>query len=115
MVPLVDDNQFKVNGIGFVKLFLLDGTIIILSDVRFVSKLRRNLISLGILDILGYSIKIDNGTMRIIKGSLIALKNVRINGHYLWHGLTLDNKGATSVVQSLDNVMLWHRILGHIS
>lgn len=74
-----------------------------------------NLISPSTLDALGYSIMIDIGKMRVIKGSLIALKVVRVNGFYVLHDLTIDSKRVASVVQSLDCAMLWNRRLWHIS
>lgn len=115
MVLLDDNYEFQSKGIGSIKLSLLDEIIRILSDGRFVLELRRNLSSLGILDSFGYSIKVENGTIRVIKVVILALKVVRANGLYMLHGLTLDSKGGTSVVQSLDSVMVWYRILGHIS
>lgn len=83
--------------------------------MRYIPKLRRNLIFLGILDALRYSIKIDNNLIKVIKGYLIAMKVVKVSGLYVLHGITLDGKGTTSVVQSLDSAMLWPRRLGYIS
>lgn len=105
-VLLGDDYEYQVKGIYFVKLSLPNGTFRILSDVRYIPKLRRNLIFLGILDALRYSIKIDNNLIKVIKGYLIAMKVVKVSGLYVLHGITLDGKGTTSVVQSLDSAML---------
>lgn len=83
--------------------------------MRYVPKLRRNLISLGTLYALRYSIKIDNGAMRVLKVSFVALNVISVNGLYLLHGFSLVTKKVASLVKSLDSVMLWHRRLGHIS
>lgn len=40
---------------------------------------RRNLIILGVLDSLGYTIRINKGIMQVIIGSLIALNVKKVN------------------------------------
>lgn len=99
-------------GIGSVKLSLLVGT---LSVVRHLPKLRRKFILIVTLDALSYSNNIDNGTMRVINGSLVASKAIIVNILYVLHDLILDSNGVASVVQSLDSTMLWHGRLRHIS
>lgn len=58
---------------------------------------------------------LDKCLIRVIKGSLVALKLVRVNGLYVLHSLTVDSRVAPSVVQCLDNVMLCHWRLWNIS
>lgn len=47
----------QVEGVGSIKIKLENETVKILSDVRFVPELKRNLISLDMLDQLGYNFK----------------------------------------------------------
>lgn len=71
-----------VKGIGEIKLILSDNTIKTFIEVRYVPKLKRNLISLGALDSVGFSIKLDKGFLKVIKETLIVLQGVRENGLY---------------------------------
>lgn len=49
----------KVNEKGTIKLLLENGNILLLDKTRFVSELRRNLISLRVLDDMELGIKND--------------------------------------------------------
>lgn len=71
-----------VKGIGEIKLILSDSTIKTFIEVRYVPKLKRNLISLGALDSVGFSIKLDKGFLKVIKETLVVLQDVRENGLY---------------------------------
>ena len=55
MVQMGNDAICPVIGIGTVKIKMFDGVVRVLSNVRHVLDLRKNLISLGVLDDLGYS------------------------------------------------------------
>jgi hypothetical protein len=48
-----NDISSKVVGIGSIRIKMFDGTVKILTDVRHVPDLRKNLISLGVLDTRG--------------------------------------------------------------
>lgn len=56
----------------------------------FVPNLKRNLISLGALDATGYSIKISEEIMKVMKGFLVTFRVDRVNGMYFLQGFTLD-------------------------
>ena len=66
-----------VVGIGNVKIQLEDDTVKTLTEVRHVPDLKRNLISLGVLDESGYVCKTENGNMKITRGSYIAMRGVK--------------------------------------
>lgn len=55
----------KVIGIGSIKLQLHGGTVRILTSVRYVPELKRNFISLGILDDGGYRCKVEKGMLKV--------------------------------------------------
>ena len=95
---------------------MFDGCARTLSNVRLVPSLTRNLVSLGVLDDLGYSNKIEGGVMRIAKGSMVVIKGQKREGLYHLIGETLTGCAAT-VKESLEdqNAILWHKRLGHIS
>ncbi|KAH9717011.1 hypothetical protein KPL71_021670 [Citrus sinensis] len=103
----------KIAGIGTVSLKMYDGMTRDLKQVRFVPDLRRNLISLGMIDQLGCSIKAENGQIEIIENGVVIMKGIRRNGLYVLVG-SLPQLGVTTIVTS-DKTKLWHIRLGHIS
>ena len=53
-----------------------------LKDVRFIPQLKRNLISVGTLKVLGLKVSIRDGVLKMVKGSMVVLKDVRRNNLY---------------------------------
>ena len=51
LVLLVNNKTCKIVGIGIIRMRMFNGIEKLLQDVRYVSKPKRNLISLGMLDI----------------------------------------------------------------
>ena len=97
-----------------MKFKLWDGSYRILDNVRFVPLLRRNLISLGMLDANGNTYKSENGTLRIMKGSMVMLKGLLKQGLYILQGEAVSGDVAVSTA-SHEETVLWHKRLGHIS
>ena len=64
----------KVLGIGTMRIKMYDGVVRILSNVRHVPDLRKNLLSLGIFDSQGYKYTSEGGVLRISKGGLVFIK-----------------------------------------
>ncbi|KAH9697287.1 hypothetical protein KPL71_023550 [Citrus sinensis] len=105
----------KIVGIGNVNLKLHDGTIRELKEVRYVPELKRNLISLGMLDQMGLSIKLESGELRISNGDGVVMKGYKRNGVYILNGETITGVSGVSISSSCDNTLLWHLRLGHMS
>lgn len=60
-----------------------------IAPVRYVPELKKNHLSIGTLDKIGYEIQIQNGHMKVVSGSLTVLKaNLRI-GIYILEGTTV--------------------------
>lgn len=78
-----NDESSEVTWIVAIKFKLLDGSTTILGDVILVPKLKRNVISLGLLDSSGYSYKSERGTLKIIKGALVIIRDKLVNGLYI--------------------------------
>lgn len=110
-----NDKRCTIKGIGSMKLRLFDGTERILTLVRYIHELKRNLISLGTLDKAGYTYKVENRVMKIYKGSLLKLKGVLENGLYVLQGSTSANYSHSVTDPNSKLSVLWHRRLGHIS
>ena len=70
-VLIVNNNKCKIIKIGSVKIRMLDGVFKTLHGVRHARGLKRNLISLGMLDSFEYSFKSDNGGIERLKGILL--------------------------------------------
>ncbi|XP_057803629.1 uncharacterized protein LOC131018962 [Salvia miltiorrhiza] len=66
-VFLRNDHPRKVMGVGDIRLKLADGSVKILSKVRYIPDLKRNLISLGILESKGCHFVSKDGIMNVIK------------------------------------------------
>ncbi|MBA0777450.1 hypothetical protein Gotri_005467 [Gossypium trilobum] len=67
----------KVIGIGTVKIRMHNWTVRTLLDVRYIPDLRRNFISLSILDSKGCRINIESSGIKVSRGSLVLLKGKR--------------------------------------
>jgi hypothetical protein len=68
----------KVVGIGSIRIKMLDGSVKILTDVRHVPELRKNLIYLGVLDTGGYKSIVQGGFMKVYKGILLVMKAKKV-------------------------------------
>lgn len=73
-MTLPNGEEAKVEGINEMKLSLHDGQIRKLGEVRYVPSLKRNLISVGRLDGLGYTVILKNGGLEVTKGDSVILK-----------------------------------------
>lgn len=111
-----DDRSCAVQGLGVIKLSLNNEVTIELPNVRYITQLTKNLISLGTFEKEGCSVSLRNGKAKVVKGSMVIMFGTRsINNLYLLDGKT--NVGHASVVESnkVKPAMLWHRRMGHMS
>ena len=114
VVCIGNDSSSKVIGIGTVKIKMHDGTIRTLSDVRYVPDLRKNLISLSILDLKGCKINIESSDIKVFRGALVLLKGKRTGGLYILEGSTVTGEiGCPSSVTESKSTRLERRQLGH--
>ncbi|KAH9767170.1 hypothetical protein KPL71_011175 [Citrus sinensis] len=114
MVLMGNNSVCKVVGIGTVSLKMYDDMVRELTQVRHVPELKRNLISIGMRDQTGCVIKAENGTLKVIRGSIVIMKGTKQNGLYVLNGHT--TVGEASVTEkSEDKAKLWHLRLGHMS
>ena len=101
--------------IGSISLKNHDGSTRVLIDVRYISKLEKNLISLGTLESKGFTIILQNGILKVVSGALVVMKGIRRNNLYLYQGSTA--VGTAAAVSEANKVAemsrLWHMRLGH--
>ncbi|KAL8549453.1 hypothetical protein ACS0TY_008332 [Phlomoides rotata] len=112
-VLLGNDKSCKVKGIGSIRIKMFDGADKILSKVRFVPNLKRNIISLGSLTATDCKFRAEGDSILVLKGERVLMKGERLNGLYILDGKTVTGS-ADSVMRSADTP-LWHKNrLGHV-
>jgi hypothetical protein len=104
-----NDISCKVVGIGSIQIKMFDGTIKILTDVRHVPELRKNLISLGVLDTGGYKSIVQGGVMKVYKGILLVMKVKKVGKLFLLEGRTESDHATSLSENDSDYVQLWHQ------
>lgn len=109
-----NDAMCKVVGRGIIRLRMFDGMTRELVDVRHVPNLKRNLISLGMLDKMGCLVKLESDTLKVMRGSMVLMKGNLNNGLYVLQGTVVTGDVEISN-QNLDKIMLWHLKLGYIN
>ena len=72
-----NNSMCKVVGIGTVSLRMFDGVAMELKQVRFIPKLKRNLISIGMLDQTSCVIKAEKWVLKVIKSSTVIMKGIK--------------------------------------
>lgn len=105
----------RVIGMENVSLKLHDMTIWELIEVRYVLDLKRNLISLEVIDHIGFSIKLEFGRLLITNGSRIVMKGTKRNEVYVLDGEAITSLSSVSVGFGKDRTKLWHLRLRHMS
>ncbi|KAL8527828.1 hypothetical protein ACS0TY_005596 [Phlomoides rotata] len=111
-VLLGNDNSCKVKGIGSIRIKMFDGADKILSKVRFVPDLKRNIISLGSLTATCCKFRAEGDSISVLKSERVLMKGERLNGLYILDGRAVTGS-ADSIVRSIDTP-LWHKRLGHV-
>ncbi|GJW87534.1 retrovirus-related pol polyprotein from transposon TNT 1-94 [Tanacetum coccineum] len=106
-VWLGNNRDCKIRGIGKVRVQLRDGSSFVLNNVRYISELKRNLISLGTLEKEGYTIKMQSGKVKVINGSRVVLSGTRrtncvysLDGHAVAGELNASVDEKDSLAQS---------------
>ena len=84
----------KIVGIGSIKVKMYDSTMRILIEVRNVLKLRKNLISMGVLYSYAYKFKVQGRVLKVSKGILVVVKPKMIENLYKVEGSTEINQSV---------------------
>ena len=83
--------------------------------MRYVPNLKRNLISLSILDQIGCSFKAENGSLKVVRGSLVIMKGVKMKGLYILDARTIIGSVSNVQNQYISKTSMWRMRLGHIN
>lgn len=115
-VKLGDDRPCKIQGQGVVVLKLNNGTSLKLLNVRYIPELTRNILSLGIFEKNGCSVNLKDGKAKVVRGSMVKLTGTRReNNIYVLDGKVDQGVNCAVTEDRLNEAVLWHRRLGHIS
>ncbi|GJT95003.1 retrovirus-related pol polyprotein from transposon TNT 1-94 [Tanacetum coccineum] len=104
--------------IGTIQIRMHDGVVRTLTDVHHVPDLKKNLISLGVLDSKGFKYTSKNGVLRVSKGALVVMKATKgTSSLYTLQGETITGSAFVSCSEksNSDLTKLWHMRLGHMS
>ena len=118
VVRMGDYNPRDIVGIGSIRIKTDDGMTHTLKNVRYISGMARNLISLSTLDAEGFKYSGSNGVLKVSKGSLICFKgDLNSAKSYVFRGSTLPGSVSAAAVTNgeLSKTNLWHMCLGHMS
>jgi hypothetical protein len=91
----------KIVGVGSIQIKMDDLIVITLKYVRNVPKLRKKLISLGVIYNVGYKCTTQGGVLNVSKGILVVMKVRRKEKLYQLEGrneinqVVVETKGAT--------------------
>jgi hypothetical protein len=108
VVFIGNDFSCKIVGVGSVQIKMHDVYVRTLTNVRNVSELRKNFISLGVLDYVGYRCTTQGGVLKVSKGILVVMKEKRIGKLYQLGGRTKVNQALVAYEDASDYVILWH-------
>ncbi|GFY99519.1 hypothetical protein Acr_13g0009190 [Actinidia rufa] len=91
---MANNTASRVVGRGTVQFYMADGRSVTLTEVRYVPNLRKNLISIGMLDSKGCSFEASGGILRVSKGNKEMLWGKKTRGLYRLEG-NVQTGGAT--------------------
>ena len=74
VVFMGNDFSCKIVGVDSVWIKMHDGSVRTLTYLRHVLELRKNLISLGVLDSVGYRCTTQGGVLKVSKSILMVMK-----------------------------------------
>ena len=114
---LMGNNQScKIEGIDTISMKMFDGIVRTLKDVRYIPTLKRNLVSHGELDDIGFFWRAESGILKVVKESMVVMKGAKKQGLYEVVGeIVVEGNSAAGLITKEENTMLWHNRLGHMS
>ena len=108
-----NDTAYQFVGICTIRIKMFDGVIRDLTNIRYVSKIKKNIISVGAAESKGLKVTFKDGILKITKGSMVVIKGVRDRNLYYLKGSTVTGALAASMDSDDDVTKLWHMRLGH--
>ena len=110
-VYLADNKDLEIKGKWDVCIKTPAGNQWILKDVIYIPGLKKNLISIGQLDSIGYATELGKSSWKIMKGAMVVARGTKSGTLYT----TIGCMNIAAVAESASNLSLWHNRLGHMS
>ena len=101
-----NDATCQMIGIGTVRIKMFDGVVRDLTDVRYVPQMKKNIISVGAVESKGFKMTLENGILKVTKGFLVVMKEIKDRNLYYLKGSTVIGSLTTSVVSDVDATQL---------
>jgi len=102
-----------MDGICTVRIKIFDSVVRDLTDIRHIPQVKKNIILVGAVESKGLKITLENGILKITKGSIVVMKGARdINLYYLKNS-TITGIMVASIDSDDDATKLWDMRLGH--
>jgi len=79
---MANGTQSRIVGVGIVQIRMFDVVVRTVTGVRHVPVLKRNLLSLGPLDVKGYRYSFKGGVLNLSKGAMVVLNGEMSRGSY---------------------------------
>nr|GEX00313.1 retrovirus-related Pol polyprotein from transposon TNT 1-94 [Tanacetum cinerariifolium] len=114
-----NDSPCNVIGIITIRIRMHDGVVTTLTDVSHVLDLKKNLISLGVLDLKGLKYMSENDVLRFSKGTLVVMTAIkdysklhvsRFLSYYHVSEGKLDSRGEKGIFMGYDDAVKGYRI-----
>eukprot|EP00253_Pinus_taeda_P007000 PITA_07000 len=116
-IDMGDDGKFRVSGESTVVFQREHGAPLTLNNVKYVPGLKKNMVSITMLEDRGYDVVFSKGKAFLRHIAMGQYKRIRIRVRNLYR-LEVDDCASLSLklelVQSQDIGKLWHRRLGHL-
>lgn len=114
---LDDGVECNILGIGSIHLKNQDGSTKVLTNIRYVLDVKKNLISLGLLESKSFTFSMQATKLKVISGTLVAMKGIRKNNLYYYQRSTIIGSVVTIVSdedKDLEITKLSHMRLEHV-
>ena len=96
-----------------IKLKLASGSVVLLTGVRFIPQIKRNLVSLGVLQSKGYGFRSQDDQMEIYFGNAVVMNAMKKQTlYYLDAEVVAGN--SYSIESGVSDFELWHSRLAHL-
>ena len=92
---------------------MFDGVVRNLTEVIYVPQMKKNIISVGVVESKGLKVRLENVVLKVMKESMVMIKGLRDRNLYYLMGRTVTCALAAAVDSDEDATRLWHMRLGH--
>lgn len=113
-VMMGNNSYCMVRGMGKITIDNHDGTVVTLSDVRYIPEMGRNLISYGQLESSGCNYTGKDYQFEFFKGGKRVLMGKYAKGLYYLQG-TVRSAEASLANETVDHTKRWHTRLAHMN